>query len=74
MIVVTRMSGDALYLNATMIELIEHTPDTVITLYSGKKYVVRESAEDVALRATEYYMQIGLAGTHGGRVKHLDES
>ena len=62
MITVTRMNGMHFYINAMMIELIEATPDTVLTLSSGKKYVVKESAQEIYEKITEYYQKIGLIG------------
>ncbi len=53
MIPLTRISGSAFMLNADLIERIDSTPDTVISLVDGKKYVVLESLHDVthAIRA-----------------------
>lgn len=42
MISLTRLSGSVFALNADLIERIDSTPDTVITLVDGKKYVVAE--------------------------------
>lgn len=47
MIEVTRMNGTKITLNAEMIEIVEETPDTVITLTSGKKILVKESRQDI---------------------------
>ena len=41
-------------LNAEMIETIEETPDTVITLNNGKKLLVEEPVEDVVRRVMMY--------------------
>ena len=41
-------------LNAEMIETIEETPDTVITLNKGKKLLVDEPMEDVVRRVMMY--------------------
>lgn len=60
MVTVTRMNGEAFVLNALMVELVEATPDTVVTLLSGKKFVVRESATELVAMLTEYYKRIGL--------------
>ena len=43
MIDVTRFNGKSFVLNAELIEVMEETPDTVITLTTGHKYVVKES-------------------------------
>jgi len=45
MIVVTRRNGTRFALNPDLVERIEQTPDTVITLIGGVKYVVEESVE-----------------------------
>ena len=47
MIDVTRMNGSILSINNDLIETIEETPDTVITLTTGKKIIVKESRQDV---------------------------
>jgi flagellar protein FlbD len=47
MIVVTRLNQVPLVLNSDLIEHIETTPDTVISLTDGQKFMVRETAEQV---------------------------
>jgi flagellar protein FlbD len=47
MITVTRLNGGAFALNPDLVERVETTPDTVITLVDGAKYVVRESVEEI---------------------------
>jgi flagellar protein FlbD len=47
MIKLTRLNGVPFYLNSDLIEHIDATPDTVITLTSGPKLLVLENAEDV---------------------------
>ncbi len=47
MITLTRLSGTVFALNCDLIERIDATPDTVITLVDGKKYVVVEPLEEV---------------------------
>lgn len=58
MIRVTRLSGDEVILNAEMVQEIESTPDTIITLNSGKKVMVRESVEAVIEAVLEYRRKI----------------
>lgn len=58
MIKVSRLDGSELVVNAELIELIERTPDTVISLINGKKLVVREPLEEVVARAIAYRRQI----------------
>lgn len=47
MIDVTRMNGKQFTLNSDLIETIEETPDTVLTLTTGKKIIVKESRQKV---------------------------
>lgn len=47
MISLTRLSGSVFLLNADLIERVDSTPDTIITLVDGKKYVVAETLQDV---------------------------
>lgn len=42
MIIVTRLNGTEIVVNADLIETIEATPDTVVTLVDGTRYVVEE--------------------------------
>ena len=47
MIEVTRLNGKGLTINSDLIEMIEETPDTVITLTTGKIIIVKESRQMV---------------------------
>ncbi|MCU1336584.1 MAG: flagellar FlbD family protein [Bryobacterales bacterium] len=47
MIRLTRLNHVPLILNSDLIEHIDMTPDTIVTLTSGQKFMVLESAEDV---------------------------
>jgi flagellar protein FlbD len=47
MIDVTRMNGTVFTINNDLIETIEEMPDTVITLTTGKKIIVKESRQEV---------------------------
>jgi flagellar protein FlbD len=47
MIPVTRLDGQAMFLNHDLIESIEPTPDTLITMSNGDKLYVREAPEVV---------------------------
>jgi flagellar protein FlbD len=54
MIHVTRLNRVQLVINSDLIEHIEVTPDTVITLTTGQKIMVLESAEEIVNRVIEY--------------------
>ena len=45
MIDVTKMNGMNITVNSDLIETVEETPDTVITLTTGKKIIVKESRQ-----------------------------
>jgi flagellar protein FlbD len=47
MILLNRLNGPPVALNCDLIERAEATPDTVLTLVDGTKYLVRESVEQV---------------------------
>jgi flagellar protein FlbD len=56
---VTRFNHSEVILNADLIEFIEATPDTVITMITGRKVLVRETADEVRSRALEYRRSLG---------------
>ena len=47
MIEITKMIGQKILLNPDLIEMVEETPDTVMTLTTGKKIIVKESRQTV---------------------------
>ncbi|MBQ2451571.1 MAG: flagellar FlbD family protein [Lachnospiraceae bacterium] len=47
MIEVTKINGVKMLVNTSLIETVEETPDTMITLTSGKKIIVTESRQEV---------------------------
>ncbi|HSB16654.1 MAG TPA: flagellar FlbD family protein [Bryobacteraceae bacterium] len=54
MIRLTRLNHLPLVLNSDLIEHIEVTPDTVISLTTGQKIMVLETAEEVVGRVIEF--------------------
>lgn len=58
MIVVTRLNGKEYVLNSDLIEWIESTPDTTITLTTGKKIVVLEAVDEVIDKIIQYKQTI----------------
>jgi len=54
MIHLTRLNNRPLVVNSELIKFIENAPDTVITLVTGEKIVVLETAEEVMTRIVEY--------------------
>lgn len=66
MIMLTRLNGQAFALNCDLVERIDITPDTVITLLDGTKYLVLETAQDIIDQVREFRASI-VAHSH-----HLD--
>lgn len=54
MIRLTRINHVPLVLNADLIEHVEITPDTVIAMTSGQKFMVLESADEVIERVKDF--------------------
>jgi flagellar protein FlbD len=54
MIRLTRLNNQPIAVNAELIKFVEQAPDTVLTLVTGEKLVVRESTEQVMRLAIEY--------------------
>jgi flagellar protein FlbD len=55
---VTRLDGTQYYLNAEMIQVVESTPDTVITMLNDVKVLVRERADQVVAEMIEYQRKV----------------
>ena len=58
MIQATRINHVPLVLNADLIEHIETTPDTVISLTNGQKFMVLESADEIIQRVIAFRRRI----------------
>ena len=63
MIAVTRLNGQRFVVNAELIRFVETTPDTMITLSSGDKFMVQESLDSVVQLAVDYHRQIRIFNT-----------
>ena len=62
MIKVTRLNGIEYLLNPHLIESIDQTPDTTVTLVSGKKVVVKETPKQVVDEIVSYRKRLGISG------------
>jgi flagellar protein FlbD len=67
LIKVTKLNGELIYVNPNEIEFIEETPDTVISLKSGKKVLVSEKAQIVIKRMIEFFRLINQSPTTAGK-------
>lgn len=60
MIEVSKLNGEKYFINAETIDFIEQIPDTVLTLASGKKVIVRESPSEIVDKIVSYKQKIYL--------------
>jgi flagellar protein FlbD len=58
MISVTRFNDSTLIINADLIQTVEETPDTVITLTTGTKFIVKEKSKEIVDKVVEYKRRI----------------
>ncbi|MBV8074333.1 MAG: flagellar FlbD family protein [Candidatus Eremiobacteraeota bacterium] len=58
MIPLRRLNNQPIVVNCDMIESIEATPDSVVTLISGNKLIVRDSLEEIRQRVIEFKREI----------------
>lgn len=60
MIQVTRLNGKPMILNADLIEHVESTPDTIIHLSNGRKYLVTEGIDQIRQLVVDYHRECQL--------------
>ena len=58
MINLTKLNNSRIVVNSDLIEFVEALPDTIVTLTTGKKIMVKESVEDVVNKVVEYKRNI----------------
>ncbi len=71
MIPVTRLDKQLMYLNPDHIICIEETPDTVITLFNGNRYIVTDRAGSIISRVVAFRARISRRATLGATKKYL---
>ena len=58
MIEVTKLNDVKILVNADLIEIVEETPDTVLTLTTGRKIIIKESRQEVKNLVKSYRKDI----------------
>lgn len=58
MIALTRLNGHPVMVNSDLIEQIEETPDTVVTLTSGNRLVVRDRMVEIQQKIVDFKRRI----------------
>ncbi len=61
MITLRRINGERFTINADLIETVESTPDTVIRLVNGHRYVVAEPMDEIVDLVIQYRRQVFLS-------------
>lgn len=59
MIRLTRINHKPLVVNSDLIEHVESTPDTIVTMTTGQKFVVQQSAEEVVELVIRFRRSVG---------------
>ena len=72
MIRVTLFDGTESMVNADLIETIEQTPDTILTLTSGRKLLVRDKPDEVAMRVMAYKRAVVAAASEPRLIRPAD--
>lgn len=65
MIQLTRLNNEAFALNTDLIERVDATPDTVLTLIDGTKYIVAEPLDEVIERVVAFRARVVAAAESG---------
>lgn len=65
MIILTRLNGSQVGLNPDLIERVEATGDTVVSLIDGTRYVVSESCAEIVDRVVEFRARVLAAADAG---------
>ncbi len=58
MIALTRLNGHPVMVNSDLIEQLEETPDTVVTLTSGNRLIVRDAMHDIQQKIIDFKRRI----------------
>ena len=61
MIEVTKLSGQKILVNPDLLVIVEEKPDTVVTLTTGKKIIVKESRQEIKNLVKSYRRDIFVA-------------
>ncbi|NLL36937.1 MAG: flagellar FlbD family protein [Fretibacterium sp.] len=73
MISVHRLNGELFLLNSDMIETVEVTPDTVVRLMNGHRYVIKESLDEVRSAILEFRRLAGYSCIVTDATSELEE-
>lgn len=72
MIIVTRLTGQPFAINPDLIERVECTPDTILVLMDGTRYIVAETMPQVVTMVKQYRASIVAQALEPPAVHHVD--
>lgn len=72
MIKVTRLNETGLVVNADLIEFVESSPDTILSLTTGKKIMVLESVDQIIERVAAFKRMCGAGLTRSGTAQSTE--
>jgi len=55
---VSRLNGKKFFLNPDLVKTLESTPDTVITLTTNEKFMVKDGVEEILQKMTDYRRKV----------------
>lgn len=58
MIELTKLNNTRIVINSDLIQSIEETPDTVITLTNGIKYVIKEKSKEIIDKVVDFRKRV----------------
>ena len=54
MITITKLNDKSIVINSDLIEYIESNPDTTISMTTGRKFIAKESVDEMLEKIVEY--------------------
>ena len=66
MVILTKLNDQTFTVNSDLIETLEQTPDTVVVMTTGNKYVVKESPKESIDKIVEFKRRIHLVDDREG--------
>lgn len=73
MIELTKMNNEKFFINPNLIEIIEDTPDTLITTTSGRKYYVLETVLEVCKKSIDYFQLVNTQKLRKSNIKKCSQ-
>lgn len=66
MVILTKLNNQMFTVNSDLIETLEETPDTVVVMTTGNKYVVKETPQEIIDKIVQFKRRIHLQDDREG--------